>query len=132
MTEGTKTDGHWDVPLDRNGNMVSWPEGWSEATGETRKIKRTIGGEVQEMDWPVYKRVEAPFVAMPPFNARMKVIDMERGRSAARFTLQDIDTGKTYPMFMVDILAMLENITFEGTWASQKRGANYGVMRIEK
>lgn len=130
-SDGPKTDGHWDVPVDRSGNMTSYPQGWTEETGEIQKRTICRGGADIEIDWPVRRQVEAPFVPFPPRQMRMRVIDVERGRSAARFTLQDVATGKTYPMFMVDILDMIKDIEFNGVWASQKRGQNYGIARIQ-
>lgn len=123
-TDGTKTDGHWDLPLDRKGNVTSWPESHSVLTGEMKTYTAHDGTTYERPEW---KQVEAPFIAFPPKRMRIRVIDMERGRSAARFTVQDIDTGTTYPLFMVDILKLLESVEFETEWHSAKRGQNYGI-----
>ncbi|MGX1809703.1 hypothetical protein ACWIGI_28615 [Nocardia sp. NPDC055321] len=42
-----------------------------------------------------------------PFNACLRIIGTERGRSAARFVAEDTATGVQYPMFMTEMLAIV-------------------------
>ena len=70
-----------------------------------------------------------------PFGVKeMLVVGMERGRSAARFILEDVDTGTRYPMFMssmVDLLSSAEHISWGVIWRENwivvKKGTNYGI-----
>lgn len=70
-----------------------------------------------------------------PFNASLRIIGTERGQSAARYIAEDIETGCQYPMFMTEMLAIVQTATIDrgviaGTWIACKRGANYGI-RLE-
>lgn len=97
-----KNPGPDQVPYDDNGNMRHYPESWN-------------GGLVWKDN--------------DQFFARMKVVGMERGRSAARFIVEDTSTGKRYPLFMKDMLEMIQGQEFLGTWSARKRGQNYGIHR---
>ncbi|SHW94992.1 Uncharacterised protein [Mycobacteroides abscessus subsp. abscessus] len=70
--------------------------------------------------------------AVEPFEADMRVIGMETGRSAKRILLQDSKTGKTYPLFVADIVNLLKDTVLSGTWEACKRGQNYGVRKVKK
>lgn len=70
-----------------------------------------------------------------PFTASLRIVGTERGRSAARFVAEDTETGCRYPMFMTEMLAIIQTATIDrgvitGTWIGCKRGANYGI-RLE-
>ncbi len=98
-----------EAPFDQDGNMIPYPEQWRR---------------------PTMRAVE-------PFAAEMRVVGYERGRSAARFELQDVETGVTYPLFLSDLLPILQGPTqadpelrIRGTWEVSKRGANYGIKRV--
>lgn len=71
-----------------------------------------------------------------PFRARLRITGLERGRSAARFTAENVDTGVTYPIFMTDLLHIIQNHgilaggVVIGTWQAGKRGANYGLRLV--
>lgn len=67
-----------------------------------------------------------------PFEADMRVVGMETGRSAKRIILQDSKTGKTYPLFVADIVKLLQDSVLSGTWEACKRGQNYGVRMVKK
>ena len=73
------------------------------------------------------------WIDIPKFPAIMQITGMERGRSAARFTLKDVESGAVFPMFMTDMLALLQagTINFGFTtvlnWEVCKRGENYGL-----
>ncbi|WP_179377834.1 hypothetical protein [Rhodococcus sp. ACS1] len=78
-----------------------------------------------------------PMVPNTPFEATLEVVGIERGRSAARFRLNNVDTEATYPMFMTDMLHMVQTATIDagrirGTWMAQKRGTNYGVKLVSQ
>lgn len=106
-----------DAPFDENGNMLSYPApSWHYYSDESgRRLSR---------------RVPAQLTDVEPFQADMEVIGMETGRSAKRIVLRDTKTGKTYPLFVADIVKLLKGTTLSGTWEACKRGQNYGVRRI--
>jgi len=110
------------APFNRDGNMVSYPEAWSEGQWGT----------------PEYRRVGPDMREVPQFYAEMRVVGIERGQSAARMRLQDIQTGITYPLFLADLLPMLQEPVPEGTefrvrgyWEACKRGQNYGIRKVQ-
>ena len=84
--------------------------------------------------WDGVKSISIPPNWRPngPFKTKMEICGMERGRSAAHFTLRD-DASKEYTIFMSDLLDVLKNHgiikgwTEELTWSFCKRGQNYGV-----
>lgn len=98
------------VPVDDDGNWLAYPD-WRCKTWE-----------------PVR-----------PFYAQMTIAGMESGRSAKRVILKDAE-GKTYPMFVADLVKGIQNGTFEvhtqlegpgiieAWWTAAKRGANYGIQ----
>ncbi|WP_416565071.1 hypothetical protein [Nocardia testacea] len=70
-----------------------------------------------------------------PFTGALRIVSVERGRSAARFILEDKATGHQYPMFLTDMLAVMQHATVDkgvisGRWIGCKRGQNYG-LRLE-
>jgi hypothetical protein len=89
------------IPFDTKGKQMHYPENWR--------------GVIEWRD-------------NTQFEGKLKLIGMERGRSAVYFLLED-EAGNHYTMFSVDILGMLvaKEIVFEGTFEFCKRGMNYGV-----
>jgi hypothetical protein len=67
------------------------------------------------------------------FRAQLRILGTERGQSAARFIAEDVETGVRYPIFITDILAIIQGPGFLsggrvlGTWQARKRGQNYGL-----
>lgn len=73
-----------------------------------------------------------------PFYAEMKIDGMTSGRSAKYLNLRDQATGRTYPMFVSDIVAGINSglLTIKDTvlyawWGAAKKGANYGIKPVE-
>jgi hypothetical protein len=71
-----------------------------------------------------------------PFQAPLRVVDFERGRSAARLIWAN-EADATFPMFMVDIVDTLRRVELqdgwteaEVTWEVVKRGANFGIRMV--
>lgn len=69
------------------------------------------------------------------FTTTMEIKDFLRGRSAAGWSLVD-ETGKTYYMFMSELLKVLQTKTIEkgvveGKWTFVKRGQNFSVKLVE-
>ncbi|QOH59917.1 hypothetical protein [Rhodococcus rhodochrous] len=68
-----------------------------------------------------------------PFQAQLRIIGTERGQSAARFVAENVDTGVRYPIFITDILAIIQGPGFlaggriDATWQARKRGQNFGL-----
>ena len=68
------------------------------------------------------------------FEATLKYVGTERGRSAAFFRWQDVTTGVVYPMFITDVGRLLLQArkvapggVVSGRWFVVKRGKNYGI-----
>lgn len=66
------------------------------------------------------------------FEDELYVLGMSRGRSAANFTLVSQTNGKSYNLFMTDMVDMLQNGVInkgkiKGKWTFVKRGQNYGI-----
>lgn len=114
------------VPFDGKGNMVSYPVIRREYREDSQ------GRLVCHILDPVLEPLE-------PFFATMRVVDLERGQSAARFTLQDIATEKRYPLFLIDMLHILtgpvassqNEFRVYALWTPVKRGQNYGITRVD-
>jgi hypothetical protein len=103
----------------RNGDLLSYP-------GSDYERDETTGK---------YRPVDPEWRDNYQFHARLKVVDVSRGRSAARFVLEDLG-GTKYEMFMIDILKLTERgidpggyVT--GDWTFCKRGSNYGITPAE-
>lgn len=70
------------------------------------------------------------------FTAPMTLVDMHRGRSAAKFIVKD-DAGHTYYLFMKDFMELLQRHSMRAgrtpplKWQYCKRGANYGIQVAE-
>lgn len=72
-----------------------------------------------------------------PFHATLDLVDMERGRSAARFIWNHGATRTRYPMFMAGMLDIAKNTVIDygavtGWWIVVKRGQNYGIEGYEQ
>lgn len=98
------------------GSLLAYPE--------TRLVRRPDGLGYDHLD-PEMREAE-------PFYARLRLVDFERGRSAARFVWEDEDRN-SFPMFLVDMLAtvqsceLIDGQTEMVRWAVVKRGGNYGI-----
>lgn len=93
---------------------------------EGRALLEYVGGWEKDIEW-------RPNI---PFTATLKLDSLERGRSAARFWFEDLDTGTQYPFFGQGLTEMLSKVTLvngvvTGRWIAVKRGANYGIELYE-
>lgn len=104
-----------EMPVDKDGNWLNFP-----GYGQTGWEK-------------VYQ----------PFHAVMEIDGMRTGRSSKIVVLKDRATGKTYPMFVADLVKGIQTGAFEVTvgddadvgritawWTGSKRGANYGIKAV--
>lgn len=102
-----------EVPVDDNGNWLSYPS-------------------YLHKGWETVPQ---------PFYAEFEIDGMHVGRSAKNVILKDVNTGKTYPMFIADLVKGIQNGDFtieqhagtgriSGWWTGSKRGANYGIKAI--
>lgn len=70
-----------------------------------------------------------------PVRMTLTLNTYERGRSAARFVWRDTE-GRKFPMFMVDVLALMKTKqgvqggTVTDRWIVVKRGTNYGIAAL--
>lgn len=98
------------VPVDKDGNWLSYPDHWMTHAWEE----------------------------VTPFFAVMSISKLHSGRSAKHLILEDTATGKTYPMFIGDLVKGIKNCTLrvsEGNlsaiWTGSKMGTNYGIRSIK-
>jgi len=103
----------YQVPFDRSGALMHW--------ADSRKSAYTSDKAAEWRD-------------PEPFQATLRVIGIQRGRSAAYFRLAD-DLARCWPMFMKEILelvqvAVINQGTVEGWWIPVKRGQNFGLRYL--
>ncbi|BCJ75061.1 hypothetical protein CS0771_46050 [Catellatospora sp. IY07-71] len=100
-------------PVDEQGNLEHYPSRihtWG-------KVERDLGQLWSEGN--------------EPFAATLSLVSGNRGRSAAYFVWRD-EAGRTYPMFMTDLVDVLmcklvDRGAVSGLWQVRKRGQNYGL-----
>lgn len=69
--------------------------------------------------------------------ATLAVETFERGQSAARIWMHDVERDVLYPMFLSDFLELVKDMGFSGgnienvTIIGTKKGQNYGVKLVE-
>jgi hypothetical protein len=109
------------APFDQKGNLIPYLSKSEIADGYT--------------GWGSYRR-EIEMRENKPFWAEMTLVGYSRGRSAATFEWKDAH-GHEYPMFMTDIVDLLQSgAVIQGGaanlhWMVAKRGSNYGI-RVAK
>lgn len=75
--------------------------------------------------------VEPEWVENFEFEDELEITGIQRGRSAAYFTLRSVTTGKEYTMFMKDLMGFLQGTKLKAKWTFQKRGANFGIRKVK-
>ena len=126
-----------DIPFHpKTGDQVNYPEnryGW-EYHGTVYDSHWAVDTKFGKGKHKDGERVIIPYDWRPnaPFKTKMEIRGLNRGRSAANFTLRD-DASKEYTIFMVDLLGLLQKHsivkgwTEELTWSFCKKGESYGV-----
>lgn len=106
------------IPLEDDGSLINWTSAKypDPPDGKWRDKKFHRSGE---------------WVENGEFDDVLKVVNIERGRSAAHFILEDGEKRK-YVMFITDMLDAIQRAeiyqgTLAGTWTFCKRGQNYGI-----
>ena len=71
------------------------------------------------------------------WDAELKMVGYNRGRSAAFFLWVDIEDNTSYPMFLTDMSEAIQKSviahgTIDGRWTVVKRGQNYGIKLISQ
>ncbi|WP_329405481.1 hypothetical protein OG563_26835 [Nocardia vinacea] len=102
----------------------------------TRKPLAEVPYSTVTGDMEAYPGRHSEWRPNTPFAATMHIVDMHRGRSAARFVAED-ENGTEYPMFMSELLAIVQKHTIvegtvQGRWIGCKRGENYGIRLISQ
>lgn len=115
------------IPFTMDGDLHEWVR---NREGVDTPLSETPTGYVADYRRKLTVKWKKNFI----FSARLRVAGTERGRSAARFILED-DDGHRYPMFMTDMLALTERGISpggysEGEWTFCKRGQNYGITPV--
>ncbi|MFE5290421.1 hypothetical protein ACFRAQ_36205 [Nocardia sp. NPDC056611] len=101
----------------------------------TRKLLSEIPFNTVTGHMEAFPSPQSEWRANESFDASLRIVGTVRGQSAARYVAEDIETGRQYPMFMTEMLAIIQTATIDrgviaGTWIGCKRGANYGI-RLE-
>lgn len=100
-----KKVGTYQIPFDKDGNQMHYPEGWKK---------------------PEWRDNE-------PFHDVLTCEGFSRGRSAAYFNFRRQD-GKTVTVFLKEMSEMIPKMVggkIAGTFAFVKRGENYGCTMQE-
>ena len=130
------------VPYTKNGSLMHYEQ--SSYSHHVDRDGNVISHQqLVEMTWPErQERGVRPVLDEPdmrpndPWSGTLRLVDYQRGRSAARFIWEadgDPEGNKrTYPMFMTDMLDLVKHGVQPGglvhaRWDVAKRGANYGI-----
>lgn len=126
-----------DIPYTSRGNVPHYPieEYEWEYNGSRYQSWLDIRNQFGEDALRQAKPVKLPQIWKPnvEFFAKLKILDIVKGRSAAYFIVENMETKATYSMFMKDFLdlvqrhAIMMGETNSLKWVFCKRGANYGV-----
>lgn len=92
------------LPFDANGNMLSYVDGWNEAT-VTWKPNET-------------------------FTARLKLVDYEKGRSRVTLWFED-EQGKRYPMTLAKFMDIMTGTEVSLSFVGCKVGTSYSLKKVE-
>lgn len=95
----------YQVPFDKNGEMLSYPENWMVGEWKDNYI----------------------------FSDTLEYDTYSRGRSSALICFKSQSNGKSYSMFMTDfddVAKLMVNGVLKGTFTFQKRGQNYGIRMV--
>lgn len=107
----------------------------ADLTAEAKKMKPAQAPFDTEDNLLSYPEGDVRWYDNHEFEATVRIESFERGRSA-RFIAVNAATGKSYPIFMVDMLDVMKRKeiirgTVSGTWFFRKRGSNYGLGLVE-
>lgn len=117
------------VPIAKDGGIQHYPEKtWVDNPDYDGTLSWTLGDSRCAMSITV----DVTWNDVGIFYTTLTLKGMERARSAAYFMWVDHSNGRTYPMFMKDMLELLQNgavVRGEAMhfWTPQKRGQNYGI-----
>ena len=73
---------------------------------------------------------------LPNFEASLRLIDWERGRSAVTYWWEDVFTGVKYPMNgkatfeTLQSVDLVKGVTSRNMWKANKNGANYSISPV--
>lgn len=113
---------------------------YSERTWNPNLPEVPVDSQGNWLSYPSYGHQQWETV-FQPFYATMKIDGMRTGRSSKVVILVDVDTKKTYPMFIADLVKIIQQgavdiISKDGEgyltahWTASKRGANYGIKAV--
>ena len=107
-------------------------------SGTLRIVKGSPEGRVKGSLWhyPAFDEAQVEWIDNHEFEADLKLVNMQRGRSAAYFLLEAEDK-RLFPMFMVDFYNLCVEFGIQGgapltrRWTFAKRGTNFGIMAVK-
>ena len=87
--------------------------------------------------WKGSRRLAITWKPNEPWKESLRIVGLERGRSAAHLIVASADDPEDIrgQMFLVDLVEAMPHVaaggTFTGTWRVRKRGQNYGICLVE-
>lgn len=66
------------------------------------------------------------------FNGTMRVKRNVNMNYTRRLSLEDVETGKEYVIFPVELFELLKNQTFTGTWREFRKGGVRSIKPIKE
>jgi hypothetical protein len=94
------------------------------------EVPYSRGGSL--LHWADRRSPDVRWLPNDPFQGVFRLAGMRSGRSA-KYVLLGTDDGREFPMFVTDLLDVLNRsgisggLTGNGPWIVRKRGQNYGV-----
>lgn len=101
--------GAYAIPFDKDGNQLHYCDAWEVRKG-------------------------AQYLDNHEFDGTLRVTGMARGRSAAYFYAEIVETGKRVTIFckdLMDAIPFIDRGLIRGRFTFQKRGQNYGIRCVK-
>ena len=121
------------VPVIKRSGMMH-DTGYSRGATSVAELTQQWDADMQDTG---HNRWSPEYVmeVVPPFTARVRVIESTKYRSAVFFTVED-EAGDTWPMFLTDMTALLRGANMDKGWTDRltfetcKRGTAYGIRVV--
>lgn len=113
----------YQIPFDRQGNQLHYPTSYTVESADRMNAARTDSFKIPDQWITIW-------VPNRPFGGSYKFTGISRGRSAAYFDIQNVNSGQHATMFMKDVFEAMPFFVrgfLNGTFAYTKKGANYGI-----
>lgn len=112
----------YSIPFDLQGNQLHYPTSYTVESAAVHNSREGV--------WKISDQWITIWAPNRPFGGSYKFTGISRGRSAAYFDIQNVNSGQHATMFMKDVLDAMPFFVrgfLNGTFAYTKKGANYGI-----